>query len=199
MGIQTDGSSKKKTPKGVATGASHVAQLPQHLQDQRDYMICGPNFNSDVCVDCWWMCILDLLIQQVSIPSSANHYVAFMVDNAWDFQAFARTYAVHMGYCLVVSPHRHASRFRIDVQQQHREQNSSANSIVFDMVGIDPAIVNALRRVLLAEVPTMAIEHVFIQNNTSIMPVCFGTPFHCKSVCSWRGSTQSTCVEAKKC
>lgn len=42
---------------------------------------------------------------------------------------------------------------------------------MFDMVGIDPAIANALRRVLLAEVPTMAIEHVFIQNNTSIMPV----------------------------
>lgn len=39
----------------------------------------------------------------------------------------------------------------------------------FDMVGVDAAIANALRRILLAEVPTMAIEKVFIYNNTSII------------------------------
>ncbi|MEQ2178394.1 hypothetical protein GOODEAATRI_013650 [Goodea atripinnis] len=39
----------------------------------------------------------------------------------------------------------------------------------FDMVGIDAAIANAFRRILLAEVPTMAIEKVFIYNNTSIV------------------------------
>lgn len=39
------------------------------------------------------------------------------------------------------------------------------------MWGIDPSIANAFRRILIAEVPTMAIEHVFIVNNTSIMPV----------------------------
>ena len=41
----------------------------------------------------------------------------------------------------------------------------------FDMVGIDPAIANAFRRILIAEVPTMAIEHVFYVNNTSIITV----------------------------
>ncbi|KAL4237293.1 DNA-directed RNA polymerases I and III subunit RPAC1 [Mactra antiquata] len=37
------------------------------------------------------------------------------------------------------------------------------------MIGIDAAIANAFRRILLAEVPTMAIEKVHIYNNTSII------------------------------
>lgn len=43
------------------------------------------------------------------------------------------------------------------------------DSIVFDLIGVDAAIANALRRILLAEVPTMAIEHVYIWNNSSII------------------------------
>ncbi|CAH8310026.1 unnamed protein product [Eruca vesicaria subsp. sativa] len=39
----------------------------------------------------------------------------------------------------------------------------------FDMIGIDAAIANAFRRILLAELPTMAFERVFIANNTSIV------------------------------
>lgn len=38
-----------------------------------------------------------------------------------------------------------------------------------DLVGIGPAIANAYRRIMIAEVPTMAIEHVFIYNNTSVI------------------------------
>jgi DNA-directed RNA polymerase I and III subunit RPAC1 len=41
----------------------------------------------------------------------------------------------------------------------------------FDLIGVDPSIANALRRILIAEVPTIAIEHVFIVNNTSIIQV----------------------------
>ena len=41
--------------------------------------------------------------------------------------------------------------------------------MVFDLVGVDTAVANALRRVLIAEVPTMAIEKVFILNNTSVI------------------------------
>lgn len=43
------------------------------------------------------------------------------------------------------------------------------DELVFDLVGLDAPIANALRRILLAEVPTMAIENVFIHNNSSIM------------------------------
>ncbi|CAM8999944.1 unnamed protein product [Rhodiola kirilowii] len=32
----------------------------------------------------------------------------------------------------------------------------------FDMIGIDPSIANAFRRILIAEVPTMAIEKVLV-------------------------------------
>jgi DNA-directed RNA polymerase I and III subunit RPAC1 len=39
----------------------------------------------------------------------------------------------------------------------------------FDMIGIDASIANAFRRILLAEIPTMAIEKVYINNNTSVI------------------------------
>lgn len=40
----------------------------------------------------------------------------------------------------------------------------------FDLIGISPAIANAFRRLMLSEVPSMAIEKVYIYNNTSIIP-----------------------------
>ncbi|RWS17550.1 DNA-directed RNA polymerases I and III subunit RPAC1-like protein [Dinothrombium tinctorium] len=52
---------------------------------------------------------------------------------------------------------------------QSFKENVEENAIEFDMIGISPAIANAFRRILLAEVPTMAIEKVFIYNNTSIL------------------------------
>ncbi|XP_077351354.1 DNA-directed RNA polymerases I and III subunit RPAC1 isoform X5 [Festucalex cinctus] len=53
--------------------------------------------------------------------------------------------------------------FRVDIAEL------TENLMEFDMVGIDAAIANAFRRILLAEVPTMAIERVLIYNNTSII------------------------------
>ena len=38
-----------------------------------------------------------------------------------------------------------------------------------DLIGIDASIANAFRRILMAEIPTMAIEKVYIYNNTSVM------------------------------
>lgn len=43
------------------------------------------------------------------------------------------------------------------------------NELVFEMVGIDASFANALRRILLSDVPTVAIEHVYMWNNTSII------------------------------
>ncbi|CAH0478185.1 unnamed protein product [Peronospora belbahrii] len=48
-------------------------------------------------------------------------------------------------------------------------QSLTDDEIVLDLIGVDAAIANALRRILLAEVPTMAIEHVYIWNNSSII------------------------------
>jgi len=39
----------------------------------------------------------------------------------------------------------------------------------FDLIGFNPALANAFRRILLSEVPSMAIEKVHIYQNTSIM------------------------------
>ncbi|KAL8734153.1 MAG: hypothetical protein Q9166_001638 [cf. Caloplaca sp. 2 TL-2023] len=39
----------------------------------------------------------------------------------------------------------------------------------FSLIGIDASIANAFRRILLAEIPTLAIEYVFVHNNTSIV------------------------------
>jgi DNA-directed RNA polymerase I and III subunit RPAC1 len=39
----------------------------------------------------------------------------------------------------------------------------------FSLIGINASIANAFRRILIAEVPTIAIEDVFINNNTSVI------------------------------
>ncbi|KAI1843326.1 hypothetical protein JX265_007800 [Neoarthrinium moseri] len=39
----------------------------------------------------------------------------------------------------------------------------------FSLIGVDASIANAFRRILIAEIPTLAVETVFIQNNTSVV------------------------------
>ncbi|KAL0947087.1 hypothetical protein HGRIS_013228 [Hohenbuehelia grisea] len=56
-------------------------------------------------------------------------------------------------------------RERLTVQVQRL----SNRSIEFDLVGVDASIANALRRVMMAEVPTTAVENVFIFTNTSVI------------------------------
>ncbi|KAH3873133.1 DNA-directed RNA polymerases I and III subunit RPAC1-like isoform X2 [Dreissena polymorpha] len=53
--------------------------------------------------------------------------------------------------------------FRVEIKRLTNDE------LEFDMIGIDAAIANAFRRILLSEVPTMAIEKVHIYNNTSII------------------------------
>ncbi|KAI8879303.1 RNA polymerase 1-1, isoform CRA_b, partial [Backusella circina FSU 941] len=45
----------------------------------------------------------------------------------------------------------------------------SKHSVEFDLIGIDASIANAFRRIMIAELPTMAIEKVYVMNNTSII------------------------------
>ena len=42
--------------------------------------------------------------------------------------------------------------------------------ITFDLKGVDPAFANALRRIFISEIPTMAIEKVNMWQNTSVIP-----------------------------
>ena len=49
-------------------------------------------------------------------------------------------------------------------------QSSSREELVVDISGIEAPFANAIRRILLSEVPTMAIEHVNLYQNTSVIP-----------------------------
>ena len=50
--------------------------------------------------------------------------------------------------------------------QIHKNEKDES---IFSLVGIDASIANAFRRILLAEVPTLAIERVYVMNNTSVL------------------------------
>ncbi|KAK2464486.1 hypothetical protein APHAL10511_003465 [Amanita phalloides] len=52
---------------------------------------------------------------------------------------------------------------------QVKVQRLSNRSIEFDLVGVDASIANAFRRVMIAEVPTVCIEHVYMWINTSVI------------------------------
>ena len=51
-----------------------------------------------------------------------------------------------------------------------RVKKLNEEEIVFDLIGAEPPLANALRRILIAEIPTMAIEKVEMWQNTSIIP-----------------------------
>ena len=82
--------------------------------------------------------------QYTETVESASAYMASGLENTFSLDRFRRD-------------------FRVEVQSMSEEQ------IVFDLIGIDAALANAFRRILLAEVPTMAIEKVFVLNNTSMI------------------------------
>jgi len=58
---------------------------------------------------------------------------------------------------------RFRQRFSINVME------NKDNNLVFELIGCDASFANALRRILLSEVPTVAIENVYMWNNTSII------------------------------
>lgn len=74
-------------------------------------------------------------------------------------------YTTHYGYRLDLTIFFCYDRaaFEFNVLEQN------GNELVFEMIGCDTSFANALRRILLAEVPTMAIESVYMWNNTSIV------------------------------
>jgi DNA-directed RNA polymerase I and III subunit RPAC1 len=70
-----------------------------------------------------------------------GHYMG--CDDAWDLTKFVKNLRIEM------------------VRRTDRE-------LEFDMIGINPSIANAFRRILISEVPTIAVDKVHIYNNTSI-------------------------------
>ncbi|XP_057656634.1 DNA-directed RNA polymerases I and III subunit RPAC1 [Diorhabda carinulata] len=54
-------------------------------------------------------------------------------------------------------------KFRIVIVRKENDE------LEFDLIGLHPYLANTFRRIMLSEVPSMAIEKVFIHNNTSII------------------------------
>ncbi|KAF2650176.1 RBP11-like subunits of RNA polymerase [Lophiostoma macrostomum CBS 122681] len=52
---------------------------------------------------------------------------------------------------------------------QVRFHNNSTHDSEFSLIGLDTSVANAFRRIMIAEVESLAIEDVFIYQNTSIM------------------------------
>ncbi|KDN36549.1 putative Rpc40-40 kd subunit of DNA-directed RNA polymerases I and III [Tilletiaria anomala UBC 951] len=67
-----------------------------------------------------------------------------LLNGAWDLDAFRRDLVIKI-------------------------TRMSSERVEFDLIGVDASIANAIRRVLIAEVPTVAIENVYIFKNSSII------------------------------
>ncbi|KAG9124130.1 hypothetical protein FRC07_012728, partial [Ceratobasidium sp. 392] len=65
-------------------------------------------------------------------------------DHSWDFEQFKQ-------------------KLHVEVRA------TDEDAVDFDLVGVDASVANAFRRILMAEVPTIAIEKVYIWNNTSVI------------------------------
>ena len=48
-------------------------------------------------------------------------------------------------------------------------ERPSKNELVFELIGVDVSFANALRRIMIAEIPTMALETVFMWNNSGLI------------------------------
>lgn len=82
-----------------------------------------------------------------------------------------RVYVARVCVCACVLTSRANPFPRPASQQKFKVEVCSMNEevIEFDMIGINAALANTFRRILIAEVPTMAIEQCYIHSNTSIM------------------------------
>ncbi|KAI1739418.1 DNA-directed RNA polymerase [Xylaria scruposa] len=65
-------------------------------------------------------------------------------EHAWDKEDFRRTFKI----------------------QFHQNDQFEAQ---FSLIGIDASVANAFRRIMIAEIPSLAIETVFVNNNTSVI------------------------------
>jgi glutamine phosphoribosylpyrophosphate amidotransferase len=83
-------------------------------------------------------------VVQVNTVTSAMAYMSVGYDNSWDHEKWA-------------------DDFQIVVTRREKDL------LELEMINVDPSIVNSLRRILISEVPTVAIEHVFVIDNNSEM------------------------------
>ncbi|CAG9789355.1 unnamed protein product [Diatraea saccharalis] len=83
-----------------------------------------------------------VMLEEFRVKNAPDDYG--MADEKWNFKKFTKNFRI-----VIV---------RLDSFEME-----------FDLIGIQPAFANAFRRLMLSEVPSMAIEKVMIKNNTSII------------------------------
>ncbi|CAH0728483.1 unnamed protein product, partial [Brenthis ino] len=83
-----------------------------------------------------------VFLEEFRVKNSPDDYG--MADEKWNFKKFVKNFRI------------------VIVRMDNAEME-------FDLIGIQPAFANAFRRLMLSEVPSMAIEKVLIKNNTSII------------------------------
>ncbi|KAG5473957.1 hypothetical protein CUR178_04067 [Leishmania enriettii] len=59
---------------------------------------------------------------------------------------------------------------RVEIIECVKKEHAAGETLTFQLNEVDSSFANALRRVMLAEVPTLAIEFVTIRQNTSVLP-----------------------------
>ncbi|KAJ3228539.1 DNA-directed RNA polymerase core subunit rpc40 [Chytriomyces hyalinus] len=83
-------------------------------------------------------------VSSVSGIDFPQNFVGMEDDMAWNFEKFTKNFNI------VIS-------------------KVQGDNLEFDLIGVDASVANAFRRCLISEIPTMAIESVFVINNTSIV------------------------------
>lgn len=82
---------------------------------------------------------------QVNTATSALTYMSVGYDNSWNHDKWAKSFEIQV---VSAKPER----------------------AVFELINIDPSVVNSLRRILIAEVPSVAIENVFVVDYDCVVP-----------------------------
>ncbi|KAI9115504.1 hypothetical protein K1719_013173 [Acacia pycnantha] len=115
--------------------------------------------------------VLDYIMSLESVPSKLPPHIDLMrtrvfcnndAPNHTETIQYSGAYAA-LGVDNSIRLDNFCQNFKVQVNRL------TEDDIEFDMMGIDPALANAFRRILIAEVPTMAIERVYIANNTSVI------------------------------
>jgi DNA-directed RNA polymerase I and III subunit RPAC1 len=81
-------------------------------------------------------------VTNVTSTDFPSHYVG--EDNSWSVQAFRQS---------------------LDIRFHHNAPLDAS----FSLIGVDASVANAFRRIMIAEIPTLAFEYVFVNNNTSVI------------------------------
>lgn len=80
-------------------------------------------------------------VENVNVVDFSGAFASLNLDNHYDFRSFKQG-------------------LRIDMKRM------DAEVVEFDLIGVDAPVANAIRRILLAEVATVAIETIILTQNT---------------------------------